>query len=442
MRRFTEYLAILCLPLSGAVLAADVSAADQCNGMDRQEAARSFYAYTLPLLEIGRRRAEFLQEHKANQWQHNRSLADHTAREVTTPNNDTIYSHAFLDLRNGPVTLSVPDTGKRYLSIALMDMYSNNFGYMGTRETGGAAAQLTLVAPGAPLPVGPGRAIHAPTPWVWALARTLVTSEQDLPAAAAVQDSLRIVGPASLGTVLDVPSRDSAVTERFVAARQLLAENPPLPADKAVMSCFAVAGLLGISAPTGVSMAEITRGFDAGRAKLSAARRPGRIANGWIYPQANHGNFGTDYGYRAAVAITGLGAMVQREATYLRSAPKTADNLFDGTKSYRLHFAANQLPPVDAFWSLSMYERTPDGGFYFVDNPLKRYAIGDRTPGLITNPDGSLDIWIGRDDPGPQRRANWLPAPGGPFALSLRAYLPRDSLLDGTWTAPPVERVR
>lgn len=442
MRRFTACIALLCLPFPAVAAPADVSPTPQCRAADQQQAAEAFYAFTLPLLEIGRRRAEFLQEHKPNRWQHNRVLADHLAREVTTPNNDTIYSHAFLDLRNGPVTLSVPDTGTRYFSIALMDMYSNNFGYLGTRETGGAAAQLTLVAPGAPLPTGPGRVMHAPTPWVWTLARTLVTSEQDLLAAVAVQDRLAITGPPSNGAVIETPRRDAPVAERFAAARQLLAENPPLEADQAVVNCFAVAGLLSISAPTGEAMASITRGFEAGRAKLSAARRPGRVANGWIYPQANHGNYGTDYSYRAAVAITGLGAMVQREATYLRSAPAIPGNLFDGTKLYRMHFAPNQLPPVDAFWSLSMYERTPDGGFYFVDNPLKRYAIGDRTPGLVTNPDGSLDIWIGQNDPGPQRRANWLPAPEGPFALSLRAYLPRESLLDGTWTAPPVERVR
>jgi hypothetical protein len=115
--------------------------------------------------------------------------------------------------------------------------------------------------------------------------------------------------------------------------------------------------------------------------------------------------------------------------------------IFTGDGPYRLSFAAGQLPPVDGFWSLTMYEATPDGQFFLTPNPIDRYAIGDRTRGLKTNPDGSLDIWIGRSDPGGGRSANWLPAPAkGPFSMTLRTYLPRTDLLDGRYRLPPVTR--
>ena len=113
--------------------------------------------------------------------------------------------------------------------------------------------------------------------------------------------------------------------------------------------------------------------------------------------------------------------------------------LYDGLKAYRLHFPADRLPPVNSFWSLSLYEATEDGQFFFADNPLDRYAIGDRTDGLAYNEDGSLDIWIGSESPGEDLQGNWLPAPAGPFALFMRAYLPKPELLDGAYRLPPVE---
>jgi hypothetical protein len=124
---------------------------------------------------------------------------------------------------------------------------------------------------------------------------------------------------------------------------------------------------------------------------------------------------------------------------YMRACAPDGRALFDGTKAWRLHFPADRPLPVNSFWSLSLYEATDDGQFFFADNPLDRYAIGDRTPGLTANPDGSLDIWIGHESPGAGREANWLPAPPGPFALFMRAYLPKPDLLDGRYRLPPVE---
>ena len=122
----------------------------------------------------------------------------------------------------------------------------------------------------------------------------------------------------------------------------------------------------------------------------------------------------------------------------MRPAGDDGNAIYDGRKMWRIHFAPGQLPPVSGFWSLTMYERTADGQSFFTDNALKRYAIGNRTPGLKTNDDGTLDLWIGHDDPGEGRRSNWLPAPSGPFTMTLRAYLPARSLLNGEYLLPPM----
>jgi hypothetical protein len=123
---------------------------------------------------------------------------------------------------------------------------------------------------------------------------------------------------------------------------------------------------------------------------------------------------------------------------YMRAEGHLPRALYDGTRAWRLHFPADRLIPVDGFWSLSLYEATDDGQYFFTDNPIHRYAIGDRTEGLSWNEDGSLDVWIGHEPPGEGREANWLPAPAGPFALFMRCYLPKTDLLGGRYRLPPV----
>ena len=135
-----------------------------------------------------------------------------------------------------------------------------------------------------------------------------------------------------------------------------------------------------------------------------------------------------------------LAALEVAEATYLMCDTDAEGQMLDGRHRYVLRFAAGQLPPAHAFWSLTMYEVTPEGRAFFTDNPLSRYAIGDRTRGLVQDADGSLEIYLQHDRPDEDRTANWLPAPAGPMRLVLRAYEPADSLIDGTWPAPAVTR--
>jgi hypothetical protein len=163
--------------------------------------------------------------------------------------------------------------------------------------------------------------------------------------------------------------------------------------------------------------------------------------NGWNYPARNLGNFCNDYLYRATIALTALAALETAEATYLSCGSDEAGQPLDGSARYVLRFEPGQLPPAKAFWSLTMYEVTPEGRAFFADNPIGRYAIGDRTKGLHKSPDGALEIYVQHARPGAEQESNWLPAPAsGPIRLLLRAYEPQEALLDGRYRLPPVRR--
>ena len=407
---------------------------------DLRTAARAAFVYTLPLIEIAttRQRGQGL-GHRMGVFAHVRHLANHKHRAVTTPNNDTLYSTAQIDLSAGPVTITLPATGERYFSLALMDAYTNNFAILGTRTTGPDGGTFRLVGPGE---VAEGwNVIRAPTNHVWALARILVDGPHDLEAAREVQAGLSMQGPAA-----EPPgpcaARSADWREYFASAAALMAANPPPVTDLAILRTMAPLGLTEGFDPSRFSDTEVAE-IEAGVAEARSAVRKGGLGGasyvqGWSYPSSRLGDFDQDYAYRAAVALSGLAALPPAEAMYMRAEGQGVRDLLDGTRAWRLHFPADQPLPVNSFWSLSLYEATDDGQFFFTDNPLDRNAIGDRTPGLKTNADGSLDIWIGHADPGPERASNWLPAPAGPFAVFLRAYLPKPELLDGHYRLPPL----
>lgn len=393
--------------------------------------ARDAYLYALPLIEMATTRARLLKAPGAaiNKLLHTRTLSDDKARWVTTPNNDTLYSSAFLDLTKGPVTLTIPALGQRYYSVAVMDMFTNNNVVLGTRTVGGQGGTFTLVGPGQ-ASTGPNPTRIA-TPHAWLLVRTLVNGEADLDAAHKAQDGFSLKGPAD-GPVPAFANRDAKPAEVFATARALLASDPAPPTDLKILgrtSAFLGAGPFDeAAAAAGIDQAKMIAVFAKGRQTF---------VGGWSYPRASLGDFGQDYLYRGIVALQGLGALPVAEAMYMKAAGDDGAGVFTGDGLYRLTMPA-QLP-LDGFWSLSMYEVTPDGQFFFTDNPIKRYTIGDRTPGPKRNADGSLDIWVGRADPGGDKSANWLPAPkSGPFALYLRAYLPRAELLGGAFRFPAV----
>jgi len=418
--------------------------ADASAPADLRNAARNAWLFALPLIETAALRARRNpingQPAPINALTHLRSLAGPKARAVTSPNADTLYSTAFVDTTQGPVRLEVPDYGKGYLSVQIMDMYTNNNFILSPRMPGGATGAWRLVSPGSE--PRDARDLRLATPHAWVLVRILVDGPSDLSAVHAIQDRLVLHGPAVPPSINDA-TRTSSWPVYFAAADQLLKSDPPqfrngLDAFMRVRDAgsgrdFSRAGYTP----------EAAAAIDAGVADAAAIARSARLRrgfiDGWTYPRPDLGEFGDHFIFRAIVAITGLGALNPAEAMYMRPAGD-GDGLFEGDGLYRL-----SLPgpiPADAFWSLTMYESIGDGRFFLTENPLNRYAIGDRTEGLMRGPGDALDIWIGRSDPGGARTANWLPAPKkGPFALTLRAYLPRPELLSGAYRLPAIVQV-
>jgi hypothetical protein len=400
--------------------------------------------YGLPLIEMAATRGKAALRPGAdavNAFVHVRRLAGPDDRAVTGPNNDTLYSSAWIDLGAGPVTLNLPATGERHFSLQVLDMYTNTVAVLGSRTTGGAGGPVALVGPDAAAPPG---AIRAATPWVWAIGRTLVDGPADLAAANAVQDQLTITAPAVGRAPRTYAGRDGAWGDYFTAVQALIVENPPPATDSALFSSISALGLGprgGFDAArfTPAQAAEIAAGVAQAKDGIGKGVH-GRLVDGWAFPDQKLGDFGQDYEFRAAVALGGLGALVPAEALYLRPIDPGHGELFDGDGVWRIHLPDGG-PPVDAFWSLTMYEYLPTKQHFLTDNPIDRYSIGDRTPGLKINADRSLDIWISRTDPGGARSANWLPAPvRGPFMMTLRTYLPKPALTDGAYRLPPIQK--
>jgi hypothetical protein len=408
-----------------------------------EAAAADAFIYTLPMVEVARVRARLLGAGlPAGRFFGLGALATPEARTVTTPNNDTIYATAFIDLSAGPATLTIPPLGGRYASFAIMDMVSDNIAVLGTRTTGQDGGVFTLVGPTA---AASPTAIRSPTPWVWALARVLVSGPEDLPAAQAALAGFKVAA-APAGRPASGADRNGPWTDYFRAANALMLENPPPATDTGMLRRMAP---LGLGSPsfdpskfTPQQAGAIAAGVEAARGRLRGSGFGGKQIGGWIFQTGDTGAFFQDYLGRARIAVGGLAALPPAEAMYLTAVPPGGGGQFDGDHLWRLRFAKGMTPPVDAFWSLTMYEDPPEGGHYLTRNPINRYAIGDRTPGLSVGSDGSLDIWISRTDPGGARSANWLPAPAkGPFTLVLRAYLPQVALLSQSYTPPSVDVV-
>jgi hypothetical protein len=310
--------------------------------------------------------------------------------------------------------------------------------------------------------------VRAPTNSVWLLGRILVDGPDDLPSVRALQGKTLLETPDMRNErrileteelmrqrsvlppqpVADWPAPNRADPfDLFQVGMQALGESPLGERDRAAIESFADLKLrpgrkFDVRAFSESERAAIQGGIADAPAEIrSAARRYGKVVNGWSYPEGNLGNFGDDYLYRAVVALTGLAALETAEATYLTCNTDEGGRPLDGKSGYVLRFEPGNLPPAKAFWSLALYEVTPESRAFFTDNPLGRYAIGDRTKGLKKGADGSLEIYLQHERPAAGKESNWLPAPeSGPVRLVLRAYEPHLALLDGRYRVPPVQR--
>ncbi|MEA2331163.1 MAG: hypothetical protein QOH58_1301 [Thermoleophilaceae bacterium] len=403
------------------------------------------YVYGLAPVAVNVTTQRFLE----NQLVSIAALVDPSVRTVVLPNHDTTYTVGRLQLSAGPLILDVPDTAGRYYVIQLLDAYSNTIDYVGRRTTGTRAGTYAIVPPGYAGPLPPGvRRIQSPTNAVWVLGRTLLRDAADLPAVTEVMRGYRITAlgpwdagqrqePFLLGAFPTLPPVTLPGGVAFYAKlAEILRTDPPPARDRCALRAFAPA----IAEP-GADPRTLTAAARAGarivrRAEQRANRFGARRNNGWVLPGPYVGAYGRNYLGRAVIATAALGANTRPETVYALAVGDVKGRSLRGRHRYTVRFPRGELPPADAFWSLTMY----GADRYLVPNPIDRYAIGDRTAGLRRGRDGSLTIHVQRRPPAGAARANWLPAPSGRFRLALRVYEPRPSVLNGRWQPPPVQR--
>ncbi len=415
-------------------------------------ALREAFLAFFPMYEMARLRHLAVDEpanpvrRAVNQFQHGRRLLDHTARNVTAPNNDTLYSSARLDVSRGPVSIESPHFGKRYYSLHLMNQYTDNLAILGTREGGEGPLRVAVVGPGWQGAVPDHtHLVRSDTNELWLLIRVLVDGPQDIAAVASLQEAMRLHAPAGPFETPRVRPRKDPDPALFLAViNESLARNPP---QGAMASRAQAAQAWGIRA----GVLDAWESLDAGvRAAWTAAwphlmaelvnpaRRQTRRIGGWDFPPPGVGRWGDNLYLRASVALRGIAALDPEETLYLNTFNDIDGQPLDGTARYRIRIPADGVP-VRGFWSLTMYEVLPDGRMFLVDNPIRRYSVGDRTRGLARQPDGSIELLVQADPPADP--TNWLPAPRGRFRFSLRAYLPDPELVAGRRELPRVERL-
>lgn len=395
-----------------------------------------------------------------NEFGHAHQLAGPETKFVSI-NNDTVYSNAMVDVSGGPVRLDVPDAAGRYYVMQFVDAWTNNFAYVGHRSTGTTAGSYLLVPPGWTGHTPDGvTVIRFPTAIASIVGRWAVAGEDDLPTVAALQAGLRLT-PSAPGAGLPPPAKVPDSLAFFEKLRVGIAAFPPAPRDRAYQQRFAPLGLLEPGSPytaaePGLADA-LPAGLAAGQSELEKIliHSPAPQQNGWNLTYHIF-DYNLDffevgalddsfwkladnevrYVHRAGAARGGLWGNHGYEAAYAMVYQDSDGQTLDGAHCYELRLSTP--PPCGAFWSVTMYG-TPD--FYLVANPLHRYSIGDRTPGLTWGADGSLTITIQHDEPSdPQRRANWLPAPAGGFRPLMRIYEPRPEVFD-SYQLPPIVRL-
>jgi hypothetical protein len=462
------------LTCAAALLAAAVltvrAPADAGGKVSEDEAAtlaREAYVYGFPLVLMDvtrevRTAVPKADDRKApvNQFVHSREFPDHTFTSVVSPNADTLYSSAWLDLSAGPLVLSVPETGKRYYLMQLLDAWTNTFDCPGTRTTGNGKGEFAIVGPKwkGELPAGV-KEVRSPTNMVWLIGRTQTNGKEDYEAVHAVQAQFKLTPltargkdyspPDNVPVAADVDAKTPPLEQIvkmdaatfFARLNALMKDNPPAAADAGFLRRIAKIGIAPGKPfdPKTLDPAvakSVERGFDAAKALLTAAtRRPqGGGVNGWETLR-NIGRYGANYPLRAAVATAALGVNLPEDALYPRARVDGEGRPLTGANRYAIRFRKGELPPVEAFWSVTLY----DSKQRFVANPIGRYAIGDRDR-LKFDDDGSLTLYVQHESPGPDKESNWLPAPGDEFNLFMRLYWPKKEALGGTWKPPAVER--
>ncbi|WP_299072246.1 DUF1254 domain-containing protein [uncultured Paraglaciecola sp.] len=424
-----------------------------------KSAARAYiFAYPINVMEFTR--LSMVDKMGTNKINHLRDFPNHDFRQVVRPNNDTLYSNAWFDLSQEPMIISVPDI-ERYYVLPFMDAWTNVFGFIGSRTTGNQAGDYALVGPDfeGVLPDNIQR-ITAPTNMVWMIGRIHVYGEHDISNVAQIQDNIHVTALSKWSSQIPMPATvtpsnlnsnpvnpkaqvdELTPTEFFSSFAKLLAKQPAHARDKGEFDNFAALGLnkenqFDLADVNPIKRFLIAIGSKLANDKLHSALQSKGTSpkeNGWIVWRDTLGEYGTNYTVRAGVTLGGLGALSAQEAAYPSADADINGENLHGSNQYELHFKAGQLPPVNAFWSLTMYNT--DG--YLIKNPINRYLVNN-SDDLKFNEDGSLTIVIQHKQP-KENLSNWLPAPAEEFSILLRLYDTTSAFTDGSWKLPPLER--
>src|SRR3954447_503309 len=429
------------------------------------QAGREAYLYGFPLVDFLRIRRENTSvkapdkrgNAPVNFFSHAPAFAEPRDRTVVAPNVDTLYSIAQVDLGKGPIVLSHPAMGKRYFVFELVDPYTNVVGYVGSRTTGTKAGRFALTWTGrrnAKPPRGV-RTVRSPYRRLWVIGRTLASdTPSDIKRARTLQRRYTLTPldrlddpprPPSGRPGTPVKVTNPAGLAFYDALGAAMKANPPPARDRPLLSRLKRFGIgPGLRPETARLSAEgldgLVEGYKAQSAELQSTTRlqilqQAQASGGWYTPPSKIGDYGTDYLFRAQIALVGIGANTPEEAVYPGALADRDGNLLDATRRYRLTFAKGELPPERAFWSLTMYDLQ---GF-LAPNSANRYAVGPFHPPLVTRAARSVVVAIQRDKPA-ETDVNWLPTPAtGNFRLNLRIYAPEPPVLTGAWKPPPVE---
>jgi hypothetical protein len=380
---------------------------------------------------------------------------------VVRPNFDTLYSVAWLDLTKEPLVVSVPDTGGRYYLLPMLDMWTDVFASPGWRTTGTEAGNFLVTPPGwsGTIPADFTQ-IKAPTPTVLIIGRTKTDGPPDYDAVHKIQAGFKItplsqwgkspepvVGKVDPNIDMKTPPKiqvDTMPADKFFAyAAELLKVQPPHITDEPIIARLKRIGFeAGKSfdldkVDPAVKTALETAPEDAQKLMQWKIPTLARVANYWSMNTDTMGVYGNYYLKRAIIAQQGLGANVPGDAIYPLNLGDETGKPLDGANKYTIHFDQGATPPAEAFWSITLY----DSEGYQVANSLNRFAVSSWMP-FKYNPDGSLDLYFQNESPGADKEANWLPAPAGPFNLTMRLYAPKSEALTGKWNPPPIVKVQ
>ena len=462
-----------------AVGAAPVSAQDSAQIAQVQAVAEEAYLYGIPMIVGYKVMYQFFIDANSGQFKAPINQINNEARvftpadtAISTPNSDTPYSMALLDLRAEPFVLCMPAMDKaRYYDVQLVDLYTNNYGYMGSRTTGNGAGCYLVAGPdwtGTSAPKGVAKVFHSETQFSLVVYRTQLFNPADMDNVKKIQAGYKIqplsaflrkpAPPAAPAIKWPVPTAEAFTTEfpefltfllQFSPATGTAAVEAPLRAKFAKLG-IGVVKPAGAPSPSPAIKAAVGAGVKAAVAKIGeVAGSIGSSVNGWQIGSAAGSRefYDGDWALRAAAAKLGIYGNSEAEAVYPYTRHDVNGIVLDGSKhTYQMTFAAGELPPVNAFWSITMYDGRTQ---LLIDNPINRYLINSpMLPGLKKNADGSLTVYIQAESPGKDKESNWLPAPAGPMFIAMRLYWPKTGqpsvypLGKGTWQPPELRPIQ